>query len=409
MDAFFAAVEVLVRPGLRGRPLVVGGEPGGRGVVATASYEARQFGIQPGMSLTEAYGRCPGAVFLPGDPPKYLYYSIRMLERLRAFSPLVEPFSIDEAFIELEAAGDLPAGSAVGTRVQIDIERTLGLSASIGVGPNKLVAKMASRVRKPRGITQFDQAAFRRHFWPRAAGDLYGVGDKTAAALSELGISTIGDLAQAPPTLLGRRFGIVGRQLQLMAAGFDDTPVIPYYVGVPEKSMGHEHTLAQNDADPIRLEALLFRLVEQVARRLRKAGKRGRRLTVKLRFPDFKTITRQRTLPEPSDEERTFFPLARDLLHRNASSRPLRLVGFSVGDLSGGLPPISLFASDGRYRDLLGAVDGLRDRFGENVFTRAKVMTGRSSRKSESRPEPRAVDIPHGRPQDRRSLRSRRV
>jgi DNA polymerase-4 len=408
MDAFFAAVEVLSRPALRGRPVVVGGEPGGRGVVATASYEARRFGIKPGMSLTEASDRCPNAVFLPGDPPKYLYFSLRMLERLRTYSPIVEPFSIDEAFLELEV-GDLTTGTEVAERVQLDLERSLGLSASIGVGPSKLVAKMASRVRKPRGITALDRGAFCRHFWPHAAGELYGVGEKTEAALAELQIATIGDLAQAPTTILARRFGVVGKQLQLMAAGHDDTPVIPYYIGVPEKSMGHEHTLAQNDADPVRLEALLFRLVEQVARRLRKAGKRGRRLSVKLRFPDFKTITRQRTLAEPSDEERTFFPLARDLLHRNSGGRPLRLLGVTVADLSGGLPPLALFAGDERHRDLLGAVDELRDRYGENVFIRAKVMTGRSIRSRAASPATRSLEIPDGRPDDRRSLRSRLV
>ncbi|HWN81394.1 MAG TPA: DNA polymerase IV [Candidatus Udaeobacter sp.] len=403
MDAFFAAVETLARPALRGQPLVVGGEPGGRGVVATASYEARKFGIGPGMSLAEAYRRCPSAVFLPGDPPKYVYYSIRMLERLRAYSPLVEPFSIDEAFVGLEEV-DLQGGREVGARLQADIERALGLTASIGVGPNKLVAKMASRVAKPRGLTMLDQLAFQRHFWPRPAVDLYGVGEKTAAALAALRIRTIGELAQAPPSILARAFGVIGNQLRHMAAGRDETPIIPYYAGVAEKSMGHEHTLARNDADPHRLEALLCRLVEQVARRLRKAQVRGRRLTVKLRFADFKTITRQRTLPTPSDEERTFFPLARDLLHQHSGGKELRLLGFSVADLSGGAPPPTLFASDARHRDMLGVVDQLRDKFGENVFTRAKVMTAAKRLARSAGPE--AMD---GRLAHRRSLRSRPI
>jgi DNA polymerase-4 len=162
--------------------------------------------------------------------------------------------------------------------------------------------------------------------------------------------------------------------------------------------------LARNDADPRRLEALLCRLVEQVARRLRKAAVHGRRLTVKLRFADFKTITRQRTLLEPSDEERTFFPLARDLLRKHAGGKELRLLGFSVADLSRGLPPPSLFASDARHRDMLGVVDQLRDRFGENVFTRAKVMTGfKAERSARDSSGPEAMD---GRLAHRRSLRS---
>jgi DNA polymerase IV len=389
MDAFFAAVEILARPGLRGRPVIVGGRPGGRGVVATASYEARRFGITCGMSLTEAASRCPHAVFLDGDPPKYVYYSLRMLERLRTHSPRIEPFSIDEAFMEIEG-GDLATGSALAARVQADIQRELRLSVSIGVGPNKLVAKMASRVSKPHGLTTFDVPAFRRHFWPLPVSEMYGVGEKTSAALAALGIATIGDLAESRTDRLHRRFGIVGKQLQLMAAGLDETPVVPYYEAPAEKSMGHEHTLAENESDPVRLEPLLFRLVEQVARRLRKAGKRGRRLTVKLRFTDFRTITRQRTLAEPSDEERTFFPLARGLLHQHAAGLPIRLVGFTVADLSGGLSPETLFASDARHRDMLGVVDRLRDRYGENVFTRAKVMVGRSlpgQRRLHRRPE----------------------
>jgi len=402
MDAYFAGVEVLANPALRGLPVIVGGHPGSRGVVATASYEARPFGIRPGMPLAEAARRCPRAVFLPGDPPKYVFYSLRLLELLRGFSPQVEPFSIDEAFVELSGqARTLVEGRDVAVEVQRAIDRRLALSASIGVGPNKLVAKMASGLDKPHGITVLDRADFRRRFWPRTAGELFGVGEKTAAALALLGIRTIGDLAQAPPAGLVRAFGVIGGALRHMARGEDSTPLIPYYEGLPIKSMGHEHTLARDEADPERLAAMLLRLTEQVARRLRQAGLAGRTVTVKLRFIDFRTITRRRTLDLPTDEEQRIFPVARDLLFRNQNGAPLRLIGVSVSGLAGGAGTEYLFGADRRRRRVIGAADRLRDRFGENVLTRARVLTVRGGSVK------RGPAKDHGRPTHRRSLRSR--
>lgn len=411
MDAYFAGVEILANPALRGLPVVVGGLPGSRGVVATASYEARPFGIHPGMPLAEAARRCPRAVFLPGDPPKYVFYSLRLLDLLRGFSPQVEPFSIDEAFLELSGqVRTLDEGRAVAVAIQQAVDRRLRLSASIGVGPNKLVAKMASGVDKPHGITMLDRAAFCRRFWPLAAGELFGVGEKTAAALALLGIRTIGDLALAPHAGLVRAFGVIGGALRHMARGEDSTPLIPYYEGLPIKSMGHEHTLSRDQADPERLAAMLLRLTEQVARRLRQAGLAGRTVTVKLRFADFRTITRRRTLDLPTDEEQRIFPVARDLLVRNQGGAPLRLIGVSVSGLSGGSGTEYLFGADRRRRQVIGAADLLRDRFGENVLTRARVLTvhggvrGRAARRG---PAEELGPNHDGRPAHTRSVRSR--
>jgi DNA polymerase-4 len=378
MDAFFASVEVLSNPSLRGRPLVVGGVPGHRGVVSTASYEARRFGIEPGMAISEAFKRCPEATFLPGSPSKYIFNSIRLLDLLRRFSPLLEPFSIDEAFVEITGHEiGLHDGQAVASRIQTAIEGELGITASIGVGPNKLIAKMASRVIKPRGLTVLNRETFCDHFWPRPVDDLWGIGTKTAAALNLLGISTIGELAQTPRPPLMRAFGVVGGALKEMAQGRDDTPLIPYFQGVPVKSMGHEYTFPRDESDPRRLEAVLYRLTEQVARRLRLGGKAGRTVTVKIRFDDFRTITRQRTMKSPTDEERVVFPVVRDLLHANARGERLRLIGVSVSGLSAVSAtslPLDLFPPDIRNRRVLSAVDALRDRFGENVMTRAKTL-----------------------------------
>jgi DNA polymerase-4 len=375
MDAFFAAVEVLANPQLRGRPVVVGGRPGSRGVVATASYEARPFGIRPGMAIGEAARRCPHAVFIGGDPAKYLFYSVQLLRLLREHSPRLEPFSIDEAFIELTGqAPDLAAGRESAAMIQAEVQNRLGLTASIGIGPNKLIAKMASGVEKPSGLTMLDRSRFRSRFWPRPVDDLWGVGEKTAAALGALGIRSIGELAGWPRPPLVRTFGVVGGLLQEMARGHDDTPLIPYDRGLPVKSMGHEHTLARDEADPARLEALLLRLTEQVARRLRQGGKRGRTVTLKLRFTDFRTITRRRTLPLPTDEERVIHPVACDLLARHRGREALRLLGVAVSGLTGGPATEELFAADRRHREVLGAVDALRDRFGDEVLIRASVL-----------------------------------
>jgi DNA polymerase-4 len=396
MDAFFAAVETLANPNLRGKPLVVGGHPGGRGVAATASYEARQFGIHPGMSIGEAARRCPGAIFLPGDPPKYLHTSLKLLRLLRRFSPLVEPFSIDEAFVETTGrTPDLRDGRKTAIAIQTAIERELHLTASVGVGPNKLIAKMASRVIKPRGLTVLDHKEFRDHFWPQPVISLWGIGEKTASGLAGLGIRTLAQLASAPRPVLIRAFGVVGGVLQEMARGNDETPLIPYDQGLPAKSMGHEHTLARDESDPARLEALLFRLTEQVARRLRLGGMQGKTVTVKLRFSNFLTITRQQVLPRPTDEERFLYPVARELMHRNVAGRPLRLLGVTVSGLFASRSPAYLFAEDRRYREVMYAVDSLRDRFGENALTRAKTLTA-ASRSGKSIPP--SHPIHHGRP-----------
>ncbi len=421
MDAYFAAVEMLANPALKGHPLVVGGRPGSRGVVATASYEARRFGIRPGMSIAEAEGRCPQAVFLPGDPPKYIYFSIRLLDLLREFTPLVEPFSIDEAFVDMSGlVQGLHQGRDVALKIQAEIDRRLALSASIGIGTNKLVAKMASGINKPHGIAVLSGEDFRRVFWPLPTGELWGVGEKTAAALACLSIHTIGELASAPRAVLVRSFGVVGGILRHMARGEDETPLIPYFEGLPVKSMGHEHTLVRDECDLERLEALLLRLSEQVARRLRRAGQRGRTVTVKLRFADFRTITRQRTIPLPTDEEGTIFTLAREMLHRNAAGAMIRLLGVSVSGFCHGGATDYLFGEDRRRRRVLGTVDRLRDRFGDDVMTRARILTVHGRRESGQSPTTQEVGariaVPagrssqvtdNGRPIHARPLRSR--
>uniref|UniRef100_A0A832I1P5 DNA polymerase IV n=1 Tax=Eiseniibacteriota bacterium TaxID=2212470 RepID=A0A832I1P5_UNCEI len=367
MDAFFASVEQAHHPHLRGRPVIVCGDPERRGVVTAASYEARPFGVRAGMPLAEARRRCPQAAYVAGNPEKYVATSLRLLDLYLRWSPDVEPFSVDEAFVGLPAARTLEEAAAVAGAIQRAIAEEHGLGASIGVGPNKLVAKMASGVRKPRGLTALDEAAFRDTFWPRDVQELWGVGPKLAARLRALGIATVGDLARAPAHALRGAFGVVGAQLREAAHGHDDTPLVPYHRGADAKSMGHEVTLPEDCADRARLEGTLLRLSDQVGRRLRAEGYVGRIVTLKLRNRRFETITRQRALPAHTAECPPMFEAVRALFRAHWTGGAVRLLGVSVSGLerATGGEQAELFAADGRRRRLREAVDRVRDRLGE--------------------------------------------
>src|SRR5512134_3844813 len=237
MDAFFASVEQAHHPHLRGQPVIVCGDPGRRGVVTAASYEARPTGVRAGMRLGEARRLCPGAHFVEGHPEKYVAISLALLNLYLSLTPDVEPFSVDEAFLAIGRPEALPADArAIAAGLQRRIEEGFSLTASIGIGPNKLVAKMAAGVEKPRGLTVLDQEGFRRLFWPREIQSMWGVGPQLAARMRSLGISTVGELAHAPDAALKAAFGIIGPQLREAAWGRDETPLVPYHQGVEAKS-----------------------------------------------------------------------------------------------------------------------------------------------------------------------------
>lgn len=380
MDAFFAAVEQLSDPRLQGRPVLVCGDVESRSVVAAASYEARPFGVRSGMPAREARRLCPHGVFVPGNPAKYVSLSLQILEVCKAITPLLEPTSIDEAFLDLHGTPWDGERAAEAARVlQNTVEERFRLTCSVGGGANKLVAKMASGVRKPRGLTILTREEFQAHFWPLPTTELWGIGEKTAKVFSLLGIRTIGDLAGAETGLLAKTFGIVGPRMRRAARGEDEARVIPYFEGVPNKSMGHEHTLAEDERDPEALDRLLVRLADQTTRRLRKEGYRGRRVTLKLRSSEFRTWTHQRMLPGWTDEAQPVLVAARGLLRESWDGSPLRLVGVSVAEL------LRIDASDNLdlwqnrlwHRDWIEALDGVRDRFGESHLRPAATMSGR--------------------------------
>jgi len=387
MDAFFASVEQAHHPQLRGVPVIVCGDPARRGVVTAASYEARPFGVRAGMPLGEARRLCPQAHYVEGNPDKYVALSVKLLDLYLTVSPDVEPFSVDEAFLQIARRGSRPPDEraaldeavVVARRLQGEIERRFSLGASIGIGPSKLVAKMASGVQKPRGLTALDIPAFQRHFWPLDVQELWGVGPKLAARMRSLGITTVGELARAPEPLLQAAFGIIGPQLKEAAWGRDDTPLVPYHQGVEAKSMGHEVTLPEDCDDRAFLEGTLLRLSDQVARRLRGEGYVGRTVAVKLRDQRFTTIIRQRVLTAFTADHRTLFESARTLWRENWKGDPLRLVGVTISSLerAASAGQTELFTPDLRATRLRDALDRVRDRLGESSLVPAGSLTHR--------------------------------
>ncbi len=376
MDAFFAAVEALFNPAYRGRSLIIGGDPHRRGVVCTASYEARRHNVRAGMSLEEAKRRCPDGLFIEGRPHKYVYVSTVILEMLKAFSPAVEPFSIDEAFIELPREGGVNGPFRAAQKIKATIGKRFPLTCSVGIGPNKLVAKMASGLSKPDGITELDRQSFRAAFWPRPVVDLWSVGEKTARRLNATGIFTIGQLARSDPHALQVAFGVVGEKMHAMAWGEDDTPIIPFYEPEPAKSLGQEITLEQDCDDVARIERVLLSLSEEVGRKVRQEGYQGKCVVLKLRDADFTTITRHRTLNFPTDDEMTIYRTARSLFYENYSGWRIRLVGITLAGLRrrASVAQEPLFAKDRLAREMTRVSDMLKDRFGDAVLRRAGAM-----------------------------------
>jgi DNA polymerase IV len=378
MDAFFASVEQAHHEHLRGRPVIVCGDPGRRGVVTAASYEARPSGVHAGMPVQEARRLCPHAEFVEGDPEKYVGQSLDLLNLYLTYTPDVEPFSVDEAFVGF-LNRDLEAAAKTAAEIQRVIAERFGLGASIGVGPNKLIAKMGAGIHKPRGLTVLDEAGFRDTFWPLDIQTLWGVGPQLAMRMRSLGFKTVGELARAPDPVLKGAFGVIGPQLKEAAWGRDDTPLTPYHEGAEVKSMGHEVTLASDSDDPAYLEGTLLRLSDQVARRLRGEGYVGRTVVLKLRNHRFETITRQKALREWTSDHERIYHTVRELFSDHWRGGPVRLIGVSVASLEKRTDEAQteLFAKDERKQRLLAAADRVRDRLGEASLVPLGSLTHR--------------------------------
>ncbi|HSJ50059.1 MAG TPA: DNA polymerase IV, partial [Actinomycetota bacterium] len=363
LDAFYASVEALKDPSLAGRPVVVGGA-GTRGVVMSASYEARAFGIRNAMPAVRARRLCPDAVFVAPDFESYKAHSNRFREILLGVTPLVEPIALDEAFLDVSGAFLLfgePDG--IGREIRRRVREEVGVSCSIGIGPTKLVAKLASKRAKPDGLVIVRAGEVAEFLDPLPARALWGIGEKTMEVLSSLGIKTVGDLARTPPVVLGRLIGEHhARDLHALARGEDPRAVVPYE---PPKSVSHEETFERDLDDERELLREILALSQRVGARLREDGYRARTVTLKVRLANFTTLTRSRTIHPPTDVAADLNQVAAGLFRTLPGvSRRVRLLGVAATGLeAAGEEQLALLRGE-RWGEVERAVDRIERRFG---------------------------------------------
>jgi DNA polymerase-4 len=377
LDAFFCSVEETRRPELRGKAFAVGGKPEERGVVASCSYAARKFGVRSAMPMARAVRLVPDLIIVSGHHRLYSEVSRQIMERLGRLTPLVEQISIDEAFLDISSLAE--AAETVARRLQDGIRDELGLPCSIGIASNKLVAKIANEVGKrgargdgpPFGLTIVPAGQEAAFLAPLPADMLWGVGPKTAARLAELGIHTIGDIARWPEADLVRRFGEHGRDLARHARGQDDREIVTEH---ETKSISQETTFTRDIRDDRSLERTLRELSAEVARNLRRSTLAGRTVKLKLRWPDFTTLTRQTTLPQPTDDGDQIAATALALLKKiRKSGQAVRLIGVGVSGLDAPARQLSLWETGSeKSRRLQEVVDELQQKYGRNVIKRGE-------------------------------------
>ncbi len=389
MDAFYASVEVRHRPELRGLPVVVGGV-GPRGVVSSASYEARRFGVRSAMPTARARALCPGAVYLPPDFARYRAASDAVMRIFRDVTPLVEPLSLDEAFLDVAGARRLfgpPAAIARQIRERVTAEQ--GLTCSVGVGPSKFVAKLGSTRAKPDGLLVVPADRVLEFLHPLPVDALWGVGERSAETLRRLGLRTIGDLAEAPVGMLRKALGAASAaHLHELARGRDARPVSPEHV---EKSIGAEVTFDVDVVDPQQIRRALLALSEKVGSRLRGAGQVGRTVSLKVRLSDFRTVNRSRTLGVATDVAREIFDTSWGLWTALDPGEPVRLVGVRVEGLAGAVDTprqLALGAPERGWREAETAADAAAARFGRSVIGPASLLGRRDARPGENSSRP---------------------
>jgi DNA polymerase-4 len=374
MDAFYASVEQRDRPELRGLPVIVGGSAESRGVVCAASYEARKFGVHSAMPTSQARRLCPQGIFLPVRMEQYAQIARQIREILLSFTPLVEPVSLDEAYLDIRGCESLFGPAAeIARQLKTRIRQETDLVASVGVAPNKFLAKLASDLSKPDGLLVVEPGSVATSLASLPVGRIWGVGKKGEKRLHDLGISTIGQLAATPVQFLIDYFGEAGRQIWELAHGRDDRPVVS---DREAKSVSTETTFSRDIADRGVLRSVLLELVEQLGQRLRDLGIRGRTVELKARTADFQTHFRSETLAEPTDLTEVIWQAARELFERRISDEwlPLRLLGVGASGLTLGSPSEGhLFDQQWhvKQRALDRATDAIRKEFGVDAIRRA--------------------------------------
>jgi len=382
MDAFFVSVEELFNPSLRGKAVVVGGKPNQRGVVAAASYEARKYGVHSALPLRTAYKLCPQAVFLDGHPERYRQYSHKVREVLCSFTPRMEMASIDEAYLDMSGTRrrlgpPLAAAHAVHEAVRTET----GLRCSIGAATSRLVAKVCSDQAKPNGVLWISPGREARFLAPLDIRKIPGVGKVAEERLHACGVRKVRDLAKLEEGLLSQRFGRWGLTLAGKARGEDAGGWFDSEIGehANPKSISHEHTFRDDTAEIETLDGVLARLTEIVARRLREQRLFARTVQIKLRYSDFSTFTRARTLEYATEIDRDLLREVRSLFQANWTGKPIRLLGVYVSSLEEKEGQLSLLDQEGtqRWREALAAADRLRNRFGDDSVSLASGIKSR--------------------------------
>lgn len=378
MNAFFASVHQAMDPGLQGKPVIVGGDPAKRhGIVLAASYEAKACGVKTGMTLGEAGRLCPHGVFVKPRHGCYADFSKRIIRLMKDFSPLVEPFSIDEAFMDVSGCQGLFGSSpAIARQLKGRIKREVGVLCSVGVAPNKLLAKMAAGMQKPDGLTVLDFPDLPDKVWPLPVGELFGVGRRLEKRLRDLNIRTIGELAGYPLPVLKKRFGLIGHILSLSANGIDYSPVDPYSLE-RVKSIGRQITLPRDYRGYHQIRVVVLELCEIVCRRVRLKGMVGRTVSLTLKDTEFLWMSRTRTMTCPSADPGDVCRVALELLHQHwPDGKPVRMVGVSLAGLvKNTAEQMDLFGQVEKARLLNAACDRIKNRFGEQSLLRAVSLT----------------------------------
>jgi DNA polymerase-4 len=375
MDAFYASVEERDRPELKGKPVIVGGT-GGRGVVAAANYVVRRFGVRSAMPMREALRRCPEAICVHPRMSRYKEVSSQVFEIFHEFTPIVEGLSLDEAFLDVTASQQLHGDpEAIAAEIRRRIRATTDLTASVGIAPNKLLAKIASDLNKPDGMFRIGADNLQATLDPLPIQKLFGIGPKTLPAVHAAGIRSFGDLRAAGDELVWRVFGKHGRLMRERASGIDDRPVEAHR---EEQSISAEETFDTDIKNGPDLRAHLMRLADRTATRLRAHDLAAGRVTVKIRRGDFTTFTRQRTVEPPTQDTAVVSRIAQSLFDDWSATRSaaaVRLLGVGVGDLRT-LAQADLFSSGPAKESRLdAAIDGIRGRFGTELLTRASQLT----------------------------------
>jgi DNA polymerase-4 len=386
MDAFFAAVEQHSEPELRGKAIAVIGRAA-RTVVTTASYEARAFGVKTGMNRYEALKVCPRLIFVPGNNRKYTEASKRILTIIEDFSPMVEPYSIDEAFLDITGVNIFGTPKELAMKLKERVFNETGLTCSIGIAPNKLMAKLAVGMNKPDGLKIIEPHEVEGVLENLPVGELWGIGPSLSKSLESMDIRTCGELRLIPRSTLRRRFGIRGETLCLMARGIDLSPVMNATEDEDTKSIGHSTTLDKDLTGAPALKPELLRLTEMVCRRARTHELLGGKVTLTIRYNDFHTFTRQRTLPTATNSTRQVYAMTLKILASIELRSPVRLIGISLGNIMPKPTQGTLFDMDGLLNQAQGrhakepveAMDAVNDRFGESTIILGATASGRAA------------------------------